>query len=72
MMPIKEVAEWLASHPNQNDLLAIDDGGLALIILPADFISAKDEAEAERIAEDPATDCCEVGGIPIADNDLEG
>ena len=52
-MPAKDIREWLESF-DEGDLIAIDDGGLALVGL--------------TLSGAPTTAYIEVGGVPAAED----
>ena len=52
-MPVKDIREWLESF-EEGDLIAIDEGGLAIVGL--------------TLSDAPTTAYIEVGGVPAAED----
>ena len=64
---IKEIKHWLESFKNENDMVGIDEGGLTLVVYPANSC----RSELDNYWTDPttATGYFDIGGVGEYDED---
>lgn len=68
MTKVSEFRDWL-DGVSDDEFIAIGEGGLDVVILPAGFVMAASVLAAQRLSSDATIESFEIGGIPVAETD---